>query len=96
MSVASQPRLSELIATTADGIVVDLTGLDYMSSAGIRVLLSDVNQMRAKTRKLALCGRRPRVREVFAISALNQIFAIHPTTTRRPPAWAEETELGGD
>jgi len=96
VSVASQPRLSEPIAATADGIVVDLTGLDHMSSAGIRVLLSAVKPMRAKTRKLALCGRRPRVREVFTISGPNQISAIHPTTTRRPPAWAEETEPCGD
>jgi anti-sigma B factor antagonist len=85
-----------MVSSSADGIVVDVTGLDYMSSAGIRVLLSAVRQMRAKTRKLALCGRRLRVREIFAISALNQIFAIHPTTTRRPPAWAEETEPCGD
>jgi len=96
VSVASQPRLSEPIAATADGIVVDLTGLDHMSSAGIRVLVSAVKQRRAKTRKLALRGQRPRVREAFAISALTQIFAIHPTTTRRPPAWAEETEPCGD
>jgi anti-anti-sigma factor len=60
-------------------VVVDCTKLDYISSAGLRVLLVAAKQNRATGGRLALAALRDNLREVFDISGFSAIFAIHPT-----------------
>lgn len=59
--------------------VFDLNGLEYVSSAGLRVLLLAAKKTRAAGGKIALCGLRDSVREVFEISGFHTIFAIYAT-----------------
>ena len=58
-------------------LAVDMTELDYISSAGLRVLLKLAKQIQKSKGKLVLFGLRPNVREVFSISAFDRIFSIH-------------------
>lgn len=60
-------------------VVVNCTALDYISSAGLRVLLVAAKQARAASGRLALAALRDSPREVFDISGFSAIFAIHPT-----------------
>ncbi|MCI3920992.1 STAS domain-containing protein [Paenibacillus sp. TRM 82003] len=57
--------------------VFDLGGLEYVSSAGLRVLLLAAKKTRAAGGKIALCGLSESVREVFEISGFQTIFAIY-------------------
>ncbi|MDF2095506.1 STAS domain-containing protein [Aquibaculum arenosum] len=57
-------------------VVLDFSGLEYISSAGLRVLLKGAKQARASNGKLALCSLSPHVREVFDISGFSNIFSI--------------------
>lgn len=59
-----------------DKIVLDLSGVPYVSSAGLRVLLIGAKAARSKGHKLVLAGLAPSVREVFDISGFTAIFAI--------------------
>jgi len=59
------------------GVVLDFSGLEYISSAGLRVLLKAAKQGRSGGAKLALCGLSSHVREVFDISGFSSIFSIH-------------------
>lgn len=59
-------------------VVLDFSGLEYISSAGLRVLLKAAKQGRAGGGKLALCALSPHVREVFDISGFSSIFSIQP------------------
>lgn len=59
------------------GVVLDFSGLEYISSAGLRVLLKGAKQGRAGGGKLALCCLSSHVREVFDISGFSSIFSIH-------------------
>lgn len=69
-----------LAALNANGaVVVDCTELDYISSAGLRVLLVAAKQNRTTGGRLALAALRDSLREVFDISGFSAIFAIHPT-----------------
>ena len=69
-----------LAALSGSGaVVVDCTKLDYISSAGLRVLLVAANQNRTTGGRLALAALRDNLREVFDISGFSAIFAIHPT-----------------
>lgn len=72
---------SRLLAALNDSgaIVVDCGALEYISSAGLRVLLVAAKQSRASGGRLALAALRDNPREVFDISGFSAIFAIHPT-----------------
>ncbi|HLS68286.1 MAG TPA: STAS domain-containing protein [Kiloniellales bacterium] len=59
------------------GVVLDFSGLEYISSAGLRVLLKAAKQGRSGGAKLALCCLSSHVREVFDISGFSSIFSIH-------------------
>jgi sigma-B regulation protein RsbU (phosphoserine phosphatase) len=61
----------------APHLAVDMTELDYISSAGLRVLLKLANQTHREKGKMVLFGLRPNVREVFSISAFDRIFSIY-------------------
>ena len=60
-------------------VVVDCAKLEYISSAGLRVLLVAAKQNRTTGGRLALAALRDNLREVFDISGFSAIFAIHPT-----------------
>jgi anti-anti-sigma factor len=60
-------------------VVLDLSALDYISSAGLRVVLIAAKQQKAKQGRFALCGLRDEIREVFEISGFAKILDIRPT-----------------
>ena len=57
-------------------IVIDLNRLEYISSAGLRVLLVSAKAIRKKSGAMALFGLTDNVREVFDISGFSAIFDI--------------------
>jgi anti-anti-sigma factor len=65
---------------TSDGpqLAVDMTKLDYISSAGLRVLLVVAKKVQQAKGKVALFGLSPNVREVFSVSGFDTIFSIQP------------------
>lgn len=60
-------------------VLVDCAALEYISSAGLRVLLVAAKQARAANGQLTLAALRDNPREVFDISGFSAIFSIHPT-----------------
>ena len=60
-------------------LVFDLSDMDYVSSAGLRVILLTGKKLRASQGKLALAGMREMVREVFAMSGFLALFAVTVT-----------------
>ncbi|MES2495913.1 MAG: STAS domain-containing protein [Pseudomonadota bacterium] len=57
-------------------VVADLSGVPYVSSAGLRVLLIGAKAAKAAGHKLIITGVAPAVREVFDISGFTKIFTI--------------------
>lgn len=64
--------------TDCSAVVIDCARLDYVSSAGLRVLLKAAKAGRRDGCALSLCALRPNVREVFDISGFTAIFTLHP------------------
>ena len=60
-------------------LVVDLKDVNYISSAGLRIVLQAAKQMKTKGGRLALCSLREQIREVFNISGFSGILDIAPT-----------------
>jgi len=66
-------------------LVGDLSELEYISSAGLRVLLMLVKSVQASGGGLCLFGLQPNVREVFAMAGFPRIIPLAET---RPEALA--------
>ncbi len=60
-------------------LVLDLSGLEYISSAGLRSILGVDKRIKAQAGRLALCGLKGMVKEVFHISGFTVMFSIHDT-----------------
>jgi anti-anti-sigma factor len=69
-----EKSLADLYATENCRAVIDLTKLDYISSAGLRVLLMLAKRAKQTQGRLVLCGLSPQVREVFEISGFLKIL----------------------
>ena len=59
-------------------VIIDCTGLDYVSSAGLRALLQAARGAQRAQIPFALCALKPSVREVFELSGFNRLMGIHP------------------
>ena len=75
----AQERLDELASEGVGKILVDFADLDYISSAGLRVLLATAKKLRGSGGNLRLCSLNETVAEVFEISGFSTIFAVFPS-----------------
>ncbi len=80
---ASSPELEravlERLEEGCQRLVFDLGRLDYVSSAGVRVILLAGKKLRAAQGKLVLAGMGDAVRDVFEMSGFLSLFAVAPT-----------------
>lgn len=60
-------------------MVLDLTLVGYISSAGLRVVLLLAKRLKQVSGKLVLCGLQSRVREIFDISGFLAILSVVDT-----------------
>ncbi|KAF0225883.1 MAG: stage II sporulation protein AA [Rhodospirillaceae bacterium] len=77
---AFEVRVLAAVNSGAAKIVIDFAELDYISSAGLRVVLVGAKMTRAP-RKFALCGMKPHIREIFDVSGFARILTILPDRT---------------
>ncbi len=73
-------HLAESIASAAAyglHFVVDLDGVDYMSSRGLRALSSALPQAQAASVAMTLAAPGESMREILAISRYDKLFKVH-------------------
>ena len=70
--------LQDLRSAGEHEFLIDLAGIGYVSSAGLRVLLSLAKQLDGGNGSVRLCGLSPAVREVFDVAGFSKLFAIFP------------------
>jgi len=70
--------LQDLRAAGERNFLIDLTGIGYVSSAGLRVLLGLAKQLDGGKGNLRLCGLSVAVRQVFDVAGFGKLFAIYP------------------
>ena len=75
-SPEAQKSLDAVVAG-AKKVALDFSQLDYISSAGLRVLLGAAKQLRASGGKLGMFGLNQSVREVFEISGFATILSVY-------------------
>ena len=67
--------LEEIYAET-DALYLDFAGCDFVSSAGLRVLLSTYKIMKAKNGTMELLNIGPNFSEVLNITGLDAVFDV--------------------
>jgi anti-anti-sigma factor len=75
-SAKAQQELETILSGGAHRIAVDFSALDYISSAGLRVLLGVAKRVGAKGGALRTFGLNQTVREVFDISGFSTILPV--------------------
>jgi|LNFM01.1.fsa_nt_gb anti-sigma B factor antagonist len=78
-----------------DGIVLDLAGLDYISSAGLRIFMMAAKQARAQGGRIAVAQMQALVQEIFEISHFHLVYEIFATTDEAATAIGRHAETAG-
>ena len=78
-STEFEEKILEIIGRGTKSLVVDFEGLDYISSAGLRVLLKAAKEIRRGEGKIVLCSMNDYIKEVFEIAGFVSIFPIAPS-----------------
>lgn len=60
-------------------IVLDLSGLEYVSSAGLRCFMLASRQAKAQHGRIYVAALQPMVAEIFEISHFNLVFQVFPS-----------------
>ena len=68
-----------LEAGRVQSLVLDFSGIDYISSVGLRVLMIAAKKMREQKGRLAVAGLQSVVAEIFAISRFDRILEVNAT-----------------
>jgi len=58
-------------------IIADLSELEYISSAGLRSILTSAKKLKSAQGSIAFCGLNGMVEEVFSVSGFSAMFPIH-------------------
>ena len=78
LEAALRPLIVDLGAR-ADTLVLDFSGVDYISSVGLRSLMIAAKQMREHKAQLIVTALQSVVAEIFAISRFDRILTVTAT-----------------
>jgi len=99
-----EQKLNALLGAKARLIVIDFKGVDYLSSAALRVLLMVTRRLLRAHGRLVLCAMSDDLKKVFAISGFDRDFSILASrgeavelaaSTPPPPAGADAGAKAG-
>jgi anti-sigma B factor antagonist len=90
-----QPHL-EKAAASGQRIVLDLSRLEYVSSAGLRCFMLAAKQAGSHGGKIVLAALRPVVAEIFQISRFDMLFETYPTVREALGALSESAAAAFD
>lgn len=77
-SVMLDQAIQKLLDDGSKSILVDGEGLEYISSAGLGVFMSYLEDLQERDIDLKIYSLTPRVYEVFKILGLDQLIPIFP------------------
>ena len=69
--------VEEVIDQNDTAVILDFAQLNYISSAGLRIILLIAKDLRQRSVKFSVCSLSSSVNEIFMISGFDQIIDIH-------------------
>ena len=73
---AFKEALVESVASAPKVLIVDLSSVEYISSAGLRSLMIALKAAKAAQKTLAVAALQPLTKEIFAISRFDMVFSL--------------------
>lgn len=73
-----EKKMQELLHHPHVHCVLDFTKIDYLSSAGMRLLLSMTKKLKHEDGMLAICSMHDDVMEIIRMAGFERILAIYP------------------
>lgn len=99
VDVFTAPKLREqIVDLAAKGVVhvvADLSGVEFLDSTGLGVLVGGLKRLRTHDGSLALVMNTDRISRIFRITGLTAVFPSHPSVREAiaaDPHWVRETE----
>jgi anti-sigma B factor antagonist len=78
LDAAEAPAAQSFLDRVEGVVTLDCDRLDYISSAGLGVLLKTQKRLLASNGNLRLAGLKPHLHDVFTYSGFDQLFEIEP------------------
>ncbi len=69
--------VDEFLSSIEGNIIMDFSQLEYISSAGLRVILNISKKMKPHPYNFSICNAQDHVREVFEISGFDSIIPLY-------------------
>ena len=76
-----EQAFSDLASDGRYRLVVDLSGIDYMSSAGLRALVAALRENKKHSGDLVISRPSERMDEVLKLAGLDSVFSIYEDST---------------
>ena len=77
----AQESVDQVIDGGAVKIIINFDKVNFVSSAGLRVLLYTAKKMKHAGGEMRICGLNESVQEIFKITGFNKIFSVLPGET---------------
>lgn len=77
--------VDDCIEPLKGNLIMDFAQLEYISSAGLRVILNISKIMQKHGSKFSICNAQEHVREVFEISGFDSIIPLYKSMDECPP-----------
>ncbi len=82
----AEKKINEVIDKN-DNLLVDMTGIAYISSSGLRVMLAALKRLKSQNRKMVLCGLQSEILNVFSTTGFTNFFKIVDTLEKAKSAF---------
>lgn len=83
LDAASSPQLEKQINSIIDAghfkLLLNLGNVDYLSSAGMRLMLSVTKKLKHLEGKVVVCSLNEDVMDVIKMAGFTQVLEIYPT-----------------
>ncbi len=80
-SSSTEKKIFDLIDSDSNKLLLDFNGVDYLSSAGMRILLSTTKKLKAEGGRLRLCCITNNVMDVLKMSGFDHVLDLYDTET---------------
>jgi anti-sigma B factor antagonist len=74
-----EKKLLGMVQRGDNRFILDFKELDYISSAGLRVLLKAAKELKRTNGQFSLCSIKDYIREIFEMSGFVSFLPIHAT-----------------
>ncbi len=89
LDAVTAPDLEGVVTETIEKgehrLALELSGLEYISSAGLRIFLIAAKKLKGLEGELSLAGQKDSVKEVIEISGFSSIMSCYDSLEELPP-----------